>query len=248
MLNLDNGYVSNYLIHWTGKDSDEKGFNTLLDILRDNRLRFGSNEFVRLGLSTSVAEVRDEMVCFTDVPIRYSHEHCMKYGKFGIAFGKQFLASKGAQPVFYYTPFTMPDVIKIIRFTIEPGETTVIPQDIMKALRRHFYFSQPYSNDSFASRHASFYEREWRLGEQNLDENFGEGGVVYKRALAGEARPLGKLMSDDKYKYFPFKVSDVSFVVVPQVFEAKLRDALPMRQFCIMCYEDLVSTAIENNI
>lgn len=248
MLNEDNGYVSNYLIHWTGKDGDEKGFNTLLDIMRDNRLKFGTNEFVRLGLSASVAEVRDEMICFTDVPIRHSHEHCKKYGKFGIAFDKQFLIRKGAQPVFYYTPSAEPDVKKIIRFTIEPGETTVIPPDIMRALRRHFYFSQPYSDDRIVSPYAFYYEREWRLGKQNLDENFGEDGIVSKRKFAGDVRPLGKLISDDKDAYFPFKVSDISFVVVPRVFEAKLRDALPMRQLCIKCREDFVNKTKENNI
>lgn len=62
MSNLDNGYVSNYLIHWTGKD---KGYDTLLSILTENRLRFGANVFARLGLNTVSADVKDEMIWFT---------------------------------------------------------------------------------------------------------------------------------------------------------------------------------------
>lgn len=240
MSNLDNGYVSDYLIHWTGKD---KGYDNLLSILTENRLRFGANVFARLGLSTVTAEVQDKMICFTDVPICYSHDHCMKYGKFGIAFEKQYLARMGAQPVFYCTPSTERDVNKVIKFTIEPGDAT-IPQDVMKALRRLLYFSQPYCKDykngkAYSSPESSYYEREWRLGRSKFDENYGKDGVKSKRYAAGDPLPSGKIIKDKEHWYFPFNESDISFVVLPRDKAADLRGALPSRQLQILCYENL---------
>jgi hypothetical protein len=43
----------------------------------------------------------EKMVCFTDVPLRHSNEHCNRYGRFGIAFHKLKMMNVGAQPVFY---------------------------------------------------------------------------------------------------------------------------------------------------
>lgn len=235
MVNFDNGYVSNFLIHWTGK---EKGFDSLLSILSENRLRFGANVFARLGLRTVTADVKDHMICFTDVPIRYSRDHCDTYGECGIAFEKKFLARLGAQPVFYCTPSTERDFKEVMRFTIEPGNVKV-PQEVMKALRRLLYFSQPYCKDykgenSYCSPKASYYEREWRLGLQKFDENYGEDGVASRRYAAGDPLPSGKIIKDDKYWYFPFNDADISFVVLPQEKIADLRCALPSRQLRIV--------------
>lgn len=229
MDNLDNGYVSKYLIHWTGKD---KGFDNLLSILTENRLRFGENVFAQLGLSTVTADVTDHMICFTDVPIRYSRDHCKTYGEFGIAFEKKYLARLGAQPVFYYTPSTERDLKEVMRFTIEPGDATV-PREVMKALRRLLYFSQPYCKDykdenSYSSPNSSYYEREWRLGLQQFDENYGEDGVASRRYAAGDPLPSGKAVKDDKYWYFPFSESDISFVVLPRKKTDDLRRVLPV--------------------
>lgn len=240
MVNLDNGYVSNYLIHWTGRKDDSSGLNNLLSILRDNRLKFGIREILEVGLETKKAAVELEMVCFTDVPIRHSYDHCKKYGRFGIAFEKKYLADNGAQPVFYYTPLVEQDVKKVIRFMLEDGEASV-PLDIFKALQRHFCFSQPYSGGGMDSPHASYYEREWRLCTPYLDENYGQDGVISKRLLEGEPMPLGKLEEDHNGSFFPFKEADISFVVVPSDYEAQLRAGLPDRQLHILHYEDFVS-------
>lgn len=167
----------------------------------------------------------------------------MTYGEYGIAFEKRYLARMGAQPVFYYTPSTERDLKKVMKFTIEPGDAT-IPHDVMKALRRLLYFSQPYSKDykngkAYSSSESSYYEREWRLGTQKFDENYGEDGVESRRYSVGDPLPSGKIEKDGMHSYFPFNESDVSFVVLPRIKKADLLGALPSRQMLILCYEDL---------
>jgi len=41
------------------------------------------------------------MVCFCDIPVADLGLHVSKYGRFGLAFSKDFLVPKGASPVFY---------------------------------------------------------------------------------------------------------------------------------------------------
>jgi len=68
---LDSGYVSNYLIHWIGKD---KGYENLLSILTGKQLRFNLNEFIKLGLSKVTASLKSEMICFTDGRQRHKEQ------------------------------------------------------------------------------------------------------------------------------------------------------------------------------
>lgn len=109
-------YVSPNLTHFVGRtaSSEEEAYSRLLTIIRDGwllphnaRLRGQRDE------NTSAFEMRPalrlssndrfvpEMVCFADIPDDDLRIHASKYGRFGLALPKAFLAPKGARPVLY---------------------------------------------------------------------------------------------------------------------------------------------------
>lgn len=108
------------------------------------------------------------MVCFTDVPLRHSSEHCKRYGRFGIAFQKLKLMNVGAQPVFYASHACKRDMDTIFHFLQEQVQQTTLPSNLFRALHRHFYFIQRLSDGRADGHDTFYYEREWRLGEQTL--------------------------------------------------------------------------------
>ena len=233
---LDNGYINDYLVHWTGKDGLRSGFEALTSILTKNRLKLGYNPYVWLDFRTKAV---CKMACFTDVPIQHSRIHCKKYGKFGIAFSKRSLANIGAHPVFYYTHTTQQDVKKVVTFLHSEGGRA-IPQDIFTALWRHFHFCQEYGKGKIESRDAAYYEREWRLGEDYLDEQHGQNGVKYKRLLNGQSRCFGKLVKEGQDLFFEFIDKDVAFIVLPRRYANKFRKAFKDRHLRVKIYEDIV--------
>lgn len=235
---LDNGYISDFLIHWTGKKGFRSGFVNLTSILTKKRLKLGYNPFVWLDFRNAVA---DKMVCFTDVPIQHSRIHCRKYGKFGIAFSKRLLANIGAHPVFYYTHTSQQDIKKIINFLLADDHTTAIPRDIFAALKRHFYFCQEYGRNRIDSRDALYYEREWRLGEQNLDEQHGQNGVKYRRVLEDKPRYFGKLVREGHESFMEFDDQDVAFLILPRRYKNMFRKTFRERCWEIKFYEDIVA-------
>lgn len=180
------------------------------------------------------------MVCFTDVPIRHSRIHCARYGKFGIAFSKRNFANVGAHPVFYYTHSTQQDINKIVAFLCDSHESHTFPDDIYEALKRHFYFCQEYGQNRIDSRDAFYYEREWRLGEENLDEDCGQDGTMVNRFRKGKSNYFGKLVREVNCSFFEFKAEDIAFVILPRRYENMFRKAYRSRNLEIKIYEDLV--------
>lgn len=238
---LDNGYISDYLVHWTGRKGLREGFTNLMSILENNRLKLGFNPFVWLSFQEAVG---DNMICFTDVPIRHSRIHCARYGKFGVAFSKRSLANVGAHPVFYFTHSTQQDVQKIIRFLCDDRQSRTFPVDIYKALKRHFYFCQEYGRNKIDSRDAFYYEREWRIGEETLDEDFGRDGTMAKRYRSGKPPYFGKLVRESNRSFFEFKNVDIAFVILPRRYENKFRKTFRNRPLKVMLYEDLVDSTV----
>lgn len=229
----DNGYVSNYLIHWAGKDkSPEERVSVLSRIATTCRLRLSKNELFFDG-SFGIDE---KMVCFTDVPLAHSEQHCAKYSRFGIAFHKLQLMGKGAQPVFYFTHIYKQDIGKIYRFVLdEINEQTLDPR-IVEALHRHFYFMKEFAQERADRHDTAYYEREWRIGEPCLRPKEQDEGRWY---LEHDWHPptLGTLVTEGDEKYFEFEQADVAFLVAPNEFIAQISNP---HQFIIESYENLV--------
>jgi hypothetical protein len=109
----DQNYVSDELIHFVARSErrDEgKQFKLLLSILRSRQLK--ASHRGELGVSGTVMAddlkelthneaVREAAVCFCDIPRDHLQIQMDKYGKFGIAFTKAYLLTRGASPVFY---------------------------------------------------------------------------------------------------------------------------------------------------
>ena len=91
-------YISAVLIHWTGRGkTQETAFQILETICSENILRLS---YCPTYVNSSF-EPKSLMVCFTDIPLEHSQEHCSKFGKFGIAFKKSRMIEYGANPVHY---------------------------------------------------------------------------------------------------------------------------------------------------
>lgn len=233
----DNGYISNYLIHWTGKDGDERGANVLSAIASTLRLLLSYNRLHVFDLSH---EIHEKMVCFTDVPLRHSSEHCNRYGKFGIALHKLKLMNVGAQPVFYASHACKHDMDKIFGFLQAKSQQTTLPNGLFQALHRHFYFIQRLS-DGRADRDDTFYyEREWRLGAQSLvpKETLRRPNAKYRSKQEGYQHYTGELVTEGDKSYFAFAKNDVAFLIAPRDRHATVENP---NRFRIEAYEDLVN-------
>jgi len=105
-------YVSEELTHFVGRklQTEAKQFQLLLTILRTGWLQasysveFGPGIVLMADGSkplTSNEAVRATTVCFCDIPFDDLKIHMAKYSRFGLAFAKRFMLSRGASPVFY---------------------------------------------------------------------------------------------------------------------------------------------------
>ncbi len=116
------------------------------------------------------------MVCFTDLPLSFSAEHCSKFGRCGIGFRKDAMIAYGANPVFYTTSkhlariqhietllATMKELEKdrewknaIEKYPFSEDETVAL-MEVLEFLEEYSYKNEddgPYLH---------YYQREWRL-------------------------------------------------------------------------------------
>lgn len=166
----DNGYISHYLIHWTGTNDtgqvdDVEGARILSLIASTCRLRLSYDPIYKRDWSN---EIHEKMVCFTDVPLRRSATHCARYGRFGIVFHKLPLMNVGTQPVFYTTHVWKRDLDLVFDFLQRQVHEPTLDGRLLQALLHHFYFTQHFSQGRADATDTSYYEREWRLGAQSL--------------------------------------------------------------------------------
>jgi hypothetical protein len=218
-------FISKYLTHWTGKNKDEKSaLDSLESIVSSKQLYLNYCPHFYLPIDTQ-ANLR--MVCFTDIPHYLSNEHCNRYGKFGIAFKKDNLKKYGANPVLYITANKKDDSITVYDFicNLVKKNNYNIPDNICKSLERFFGFVQDYSseNDIF------YYEREWRILENNL-----------KLEKSNKVDP-GKAGINGEQCFLQFKEEDIEFLITPKEY-AKVVTA--RFKYPVMIYEYLVYNKI----
>jgi hypothetical protein len=143
------------------------------------------------------------MTCFTDIPLYLSREHCKRYGEFGISFKKKNLEKYGANPVFYMTEERRKDTTEIYDFicNLVKGIDPKIPENIQGSLERFFGFVQDYSSKTGEF---LYYEREWRILENNLkirernEEGINEGNIIVS---SGFSEDEFGILNDDKIYY-----------------------------------------------
>jgi hypothetical protein len=238
--NQDNGYISNYLIHWTGKHGDEKGAEVLSIIASTCRLLLSYN---CLHIFDINHEIHEKMVCFTDVPLAHSEQHCSRYGCFGVAFNKLPLMNIGAQPVFYASHACKRDMDIIFQFIQEQTTRTTIEPTLFKALHRHFYYIQRLSEGRADKNDTFYYEREWRLGEQTLipPEKLNRSNAKFHCQQEGYPPYTGRLAKEADNSYFDFDKAHVAFLVAPSERISEIKNP---NKFLIRPYEEILIDSI----
>jgi len=233
----DEGYISDYLVHWSGKDGNEKGAEILSQIASTCQLLLSYNVFHILDIYNKIHE---KMVCFTDLPLAHAAEHCKRYGRFGIAFHKMRLMNVGTQPVFYATHANKKDLDVIFKFLQMQNQTKTVGTSVVDALHRHFYFMQTFSEGKADEKDTYYYEREWRLGKQNLAPLAmwnRPDNPKYHIIQAGYPCHCGKLFVDGENEYFRFCKDDVAFLISPRAWQANIHNP---HAFPVVNYEDFV--------
>ncbi len=101
-------YISNELFHFVGRKEKgkEEQYNILKNILSKCSIGLGDPDISVYrydpNKKLSSNELYDpDMVCFCDIPISEINIHMIKYSAFGISFKKNYLITKGANPVWY---------------------------------------------------------------------------------------------------------------------------------------------------
>ncbi len=239
----DNGYISKYLIHWAGQGHpDQQRAEILSSIASTCQLLLSQGDPTDpndLFFDGSI-KIVDRMVCFTDVPLVLSADHCRKYSPFGIAFHKLALINQGAQPVFYFTHVFQRDMSTIYKFILQQLENTTLDPNVFRAIHRHFYYMKKFSDSRADRTDTNYYEREWRVGELSLlpeGENRGRWCLNNKLPTS-----IGNLVFQEGKPYFRFHRSDVSFLVAPKSYFSSIRNP---HRFTLKAFEELVKSGAE---
>jgi hypothetical protein len=242
-------YISNTLVHWTGRGkNDDEAFEALINILKTQLLYL--SYCPNYGTPTSTPSTRDNlndrktmMICFTDLPLRYSKIFCSKFGRFGIGFKKERMMGYGANPVLYTTTQHLPR-IKNINALINKLMSEDIDREWKEEMERYqftsqqlyslfefFGFTQEYS---YKDRDINYYQREWRLNYETLPIEPGKGA---EKVGYGGMHGLvnGKFMCEMK-----FSLDDIDFIIIPKSYFKRRKELLGINKSKIQIYEVVV--------
>jgi hypothetical protein len=211
-------YINNVLVHWTGRDkTDEDAMHTLTSICNEKILRLSyCPKYVHQEYKP-----KSEMVCFTDIPLRFAKEHCAKFGKFGIGFNKQKMIDYGANPALYTTVKHFDRIKKLAdllariedlekdrewKQDIEPysftEDETIAFQEVTDFLQEYSYKNNDFSD------YVTYYQREWRLTFRSL--TFADGKKSHEPGMS-----CFDNTDTNNYSLFKFNKEDVEYIVVP---------------------------------
>lgn len=242
---MKRGHINNELVHWTGRNvSDSEAFESLSSICNEEILRLTfCPRYVQEEFKPKTA-----MVCFTDVPLRHSKEHCGVFGRFGIAFHKHKMIEYGANPVFYTVEPHLKRIQEVAELTAslyeyyrdrewrEGFEKYQFTDEQFLALHEITEFSQEYSYKNDDTRDdANYYQREWRLTFNSLD--FAGGTSPHS---PGKSRFY--IRGEKSYQIFKFSLTDVAYIIVPLRYYLRARKLANKLKCKIKIYEMSVGT------
>jgi hypothetical protein len=245
-------YISNTLVHWTGRGKDdEKSFEILKSIISKQiiYLSYCPNFATPIDQSTTRDNINDKrtmMVCFTDLPLKYSKEFCSKFGTFGVGFKKTKMIEYGANPVLYTTAKHLERikstnslinqllseevdrVWKDAKLNNDVGDRYQFTSEQLYALNDLFGFTQEFS---YKERDENYYQREWRLNYETLPFEAGKG--VEKVGYGGMHGLVdGKFMCEMK-----FSLNDIDYVILPKSFFKRKKEINELSNDKFLIYE-----------
>ncbi len=95
--------ISENLIHFLArndKDSPNRQFD-VFKLIIEKGLRTGR---VQIKFAEG-ASILNQIICFTDIPLRECNDHTSIYGKFGIGFKKSYVKNAGGNPARYFLDY-----------------------------------------------------------------------------------------------------------------------------------------------
>jgi hypothetical protein len=248
---MDN-YINSTLVHWTGRDkNDENAFEILKKIISSQKihLSYCPNHATPVDETSTKDNINDKqtmMVCFTDLPLKYSSTFCAKFGTFGIGFKKSKMIEYGANPVFYTTPKHL-DRIRNTNSLINKliseekdrewkdgnlnegvGENYQYTGEHLYALNELFGFTQEFS---YKDRDENYYQREWRINYETLPLEVGKGAEkVGYGGIHQEIR--GKILCEMK-----FAIEDIDYLILPKSFFKRKNEITEVACIKLLIYE-----------
>jgi hypothetical protein len=193
-------------------------------------------------------------VCFTDIPLILSAEHCKGFGHFGIGFSKERMMSYGANPVLYTTPEMNERVEKYIElFGRLQGEEVdrewrdaTLNDDVGD--RYQFSTEQFYAmselagfmqNYKYNDESVDYYQREWRINEQTLPRVFGGK----EQTIPGQGAIYGAIGKGDRKRItysMMYDLNDIDFIVVPREYALQAEELVKNLRAVVKIYENNV--------
>jgi hypothetical protein len=218
-------FISDTLMHWTGRNKPEdQAFDIIRRIVESRKLllTYCPNY---TDLPEKLA-TKTQMVCFTDIPLSLSREHCESFGEFGVGFNKKRMMAYGANPVLYTTDEMRNKVHAFIslvkklhseevdRESRSQGDRYQFTSEQFWALFDMMGLTQEYSYDDDR---INYYQREWRISYNALIMGHVKGGGP--QTIPGQGAMFGRIPNTDKFACsMLFDVGDIDYLVVPEAF------------------------------
>lgn len=233
------------MVHWTGRaKTHDQAFLALSSICADHLLRL---LYCPIYVQKDFRP-QNRMVCFTDIPLEFSAQHCSRFGKFGIAFKKQNMIKYGANPVFYTTEAHLARV-KHLSTLLAKMRDMEKDRELKSALEPYYFtedetvafigilgFLQEYSyKNSDTASDLTYYQREWRLTFNILPFRSGDGQISPGSASFESKNGIS-------YPIFKFAAVDVDSIIVPRAFSDRAKEFVDKLQCRLIIYEDVIRT------
>lgn len=178
-------YHSNIFWHFCSRNkSEDQAFQTLCKILNERTLCVPDKTHLNdetliddQGKPTSIWGV--QRVCFADIPFAFLKHHIGHYGNVGLGFDREYLITRGAQPLIYVaqTPgkrefhqWTASSIINCLYkewnklLKKMESHTSEKEHEHLKELTWRFEILRNYIKQFAADdEHSAYYEREWRI-------------------------------------------------------------------------------------
>lgn len=220
-------YVSDELTHFVGRglNNESEQYGLLITILKSGELRPSRGDAsdesrIQWLPGTKVSDnktIAAAAVCFCDIPADDLGFHMGKYSRFGLAFRKSFLVTKGANPVFYIAR----DSMTRFRTTAESPPVEIPRGDYYDLSLDQFLWLMQYRRDDRDT------ERPRRLLNFLIFQVF--GFLKFFDAASPDTDPQNFYMEREwrVLGRVAFGLDDVWRIVLPADYSEKLRLDLP---------------------
>lgn len=246
-------FISNTLTHWTGRNKpDNVAFEIIEKIINSKKLLL--TYCPNYPMLTDYTQLKTMMVCFTDIPLHLSQEHCALFGMFGIGFSKEKMIQYGANPVLYTTREMNERVEKFISL-ISRLQSEEVDREWRDATQnddigdRYQFTSEQYfamfelagfmQNYQYSDTSIDYYQREWRINYETLPKAIG----MEIQDTPGQAAISGSIGTSNQQRIYCsmlIDLDDIDFIVVPRAYGDQARNMTDSLRAEVKIYEDEV--------